>query len=541
VSLASDLAAALSAIAPAPVSFVEFLTSDDYCGLTLSPALRAIAEASEGLRVTELSDTDVERIFKCSRDKLPTTPRGMVCIGAGRGGGKTSRLLAPKALHAAWTVPVPNLSAGEPAKALLIAPQRKLARQTFQMVLGYARNSSVIAPHISEERADSFVVTRPDGTRVTIEVASAGKGGASVRGFTILYLGMDEASFFEDAEYQVNDRDIYEAAEPRIVPGGQAFIASTPWVEGKGLLEQTISTEWGKHETALVAARVSTRDLNPTWDLTGEKERAMRKRPDGDTTVQREIYAVPLPRGATSFFDPTSVSRALTSLPPDSRVVDRGAAIDLGFENDHSALVVASRLANGHFTVDLVWSRAPQAGIPLVPSAVRTEMCDILRAKALTSVWSDGFARSDTVDQFGARNISVHSAPSTQEARVQTYMAAREALVQGRLHMGALEETLREPLADQFASIVRKALSGGRVEVSAPRSRMGKGHADILSAIVLALHAVGCREGVEQLAPSVAWVAPSWSQLAPSAGSAHKMLNPASRDRAAKSAWTKRV
>src|SRR5688572_1829813 len=103
----------------ATLSFKAFLTGKAYCGLKLSPLVAAIADASEGKPV-KLGAHDCEEYFGCAPSALPASPRRTVAVRAGRGGGKTSRLLAPKALHAAWTVPAPLRGKGEELFAVIV-------------------------------------------------------------------------------------------------------------------------------------------------------------------------------------------------------------------------------------------------------------------------------------------------------------------------------------------------------------------------------------------------------------------------------------
>src|SRR5579859_8067263 len=86
------------------LSFRAFLEDASFCGLDLSPMVAAIVDASEGLPVDLPRDACIGA-FGCGPEQLPREPRRTVCVSAGGRGGKSSRLLAPKALHAAWTVP----------------------------------------------------------------------------------------------------------------------------------------------------------------------------------------------------------------------------------------------------------------------------------------------------------------------------------------------------------------------------------------------------------------------------------------------------
>ena len=77
----------------------------------------------------------------------------------------------------------------------------------------------------------------------TLEALPATRGGSALRGRSLVGAVLDEAAFFRDEDYSVNDAEIYRAVAPRILPEGQTIIASTPWAEGVGLLQQPTMTK----------------------------------------------------------------------------------------------------------------------------------------------------------------------------------------------------------------------------------------------------------------------------------------------------------
>jgi hypothetical protein len=284
----------------------QFASSKAYCGLDLSPLTAAIMDASEGIRPTTISDGEAFAHFGCTLADLPTERRRTVAVRAGGRGGKTSRLLAPAALHAAWTVPLPTLRRGEVASALLVAPDLKLARQALSFVIGYVEDSKILTRALVEPPTrDSVELRRPDGKRVRVEVIAASRGGRGVRGRTLVFAGLDEACFFfDETSGVINDADVYRAVLQRVVDVGQVWPASTPWLADTGLLEQLIAKNWGTHGHALVCT-AGTRSMNPSWDPTGEIEQDLRDQ-DPDAAM-REIDGLPMAGGAGVFFDPEAL------------------------------------------------------------------------------------------------------------------------------------------------------------------------------------------------------------------------------------------
>ncbi len=273
---------------PPPLTFRRF--AEKHCKLSPSPMVAAIMDASDGIRPTTISDGECERYFGCTLDELPRQPRRTIAGEAGGRGGKSSRLLAPKALHAAWTVPLPTLGHNEHAVSLIVSSEVVFARQALSFVVGYVeQDPELSAALVGEPGTDSLTLRRPDGKLVDVRVRAAGARGKGGRAFTLVGAHLDEACFFFDDTGVVNDREIFRACSTRIVPSGQLWMLSTPWVEGVGKLEEELATDWGKHHETLCFRRVGTRALNPTWDPTGEIE-AKERRTDPEN-ADREIGA----------------------------------------------------------------------------------------------------------------------------------------------------------------------------------------------------------------------------------------------------------
>lgn len=470
-----DIATAhLRRFADQRVGFLNFLTSPVFCGLELSPLMGSIAAASEGGSV----DGQLAAYFG-GIVRAHASPR-TVAVRAGGRAGKTSRLLAPKALHAAWTVPLPTLQHGEVASALIVAPDMKLARQALSFVVGYADRSPILRDAIvGKPTTDSITLERPDGKRVRVEVLAATRGGRAVRARTLVFAGMDEAAFFfAEGTGVINDQDVYDAVYPRVVPGGQVWVVSTPWLKGVGLLETLIEREWGSNENALVVS-AGTRALNPTWDLDGRIEREMRLA--DPEKAAREIDGVPLSGSAASFFEPDAIDRAVQRDLEVPRRAHPGEEItaggDFAFRRDSAALAVVHRDGRTMRVGDLFELR-PTAGAPLRPSdTVRAFAARLKTHAGLQYLVADGHYRETVYEFLSESGLSFKLAPaSPADAYIKARAAFREGLVRIPNH---------PRLIAQLKSVRGRENPGGTMSIILPRD--GTGHCDLVSALVLAL------------------------------------------------------
>lgn len=478
-----------------PPSFRDFL---GYVGADPSPVIAAIADASEGRLIT-LPPALCESTFGCAAADLPTTLRRTVVVRAGGRGGKTSRLIAPKAIHAALTVPLPTLAAGEHARAVIVAPDKALAVQALSFVRGYVGAHPALRRLVVESKSgasddddvgttERVTLRRPtDGKLVDICIGAATRGGKAVRARTLVFVGLDEAAFFyADDNYTVTDAEIYRAAVQRVVPGGQIWIVSTPWIEGYGVLEERIAKDWGRHEHSLVAVG-PTRALNPTWDPDGEIERDMRAT-DPDNAA-REIDAVPLPAGTKLFFPPDAITAAVDDARagdlPAVQGVRHWAGCDLGFRKNSSALALARR-AGARVELACVAEMRPRPGEPLKPSEVCASFARVcLDYEARTMRGDLHYADTaheelpKTRDVTGRRQVAYDEWTPTQETKAEAFTAFKRLLTE---RLVVLPNNPR--LLGQMRRTAAREMPGGTVQIQLPKQ--GASHGDLLMAAVLA-------------------------------------------------------
>lgn len=444
----------------------------------------AIVDASEGRRPTTIDDATCRRYFGCGLDELPTAPRRTVAGQAGGRGGKTSQLGSTKALHAAWTVPLPTLGENEHAVSLIVSSELVFARQALSFCIGYVNASPVLRRAlVGKPGADSLTLRRPDGKLVDVRVRAAGARGKGGRAFTLAGAFFDEAAFFYDDSGVVNDREIYRACSPRIVPGGQLWMLTTPWVEGVGILEEELASDWGKHAETLCFRGVGTRALNPSWDPTGEIE-AKERRNDPEN-AEREIDAKPLVAGTAQFFSREAIEAMFDPSLPQIIAPAPGmvcaAGGDTGFVKNSSALAIVQRLEHGNepatFRLNRSEERKPEPKLPLDPKAVAQDFADIFVPYGTREWVTDTHEAQEVADALVAKNCSVVLVPEPREV----FVAARTVI-----HEGRVKAPPNPRLRAQLRGVVAKPMPGGGTQIRIPQARDGS-HGDLATAFVRAL------------------------------------------------------
>lgn len=282
------------------MKFTDFVSS---LGVTLTDGQRAfcrVAFDGEEPAALDGDDREVAREIFGDVDTVPAIARRVIVLKKGaRIGG--SYLSALRALHLALTVDLSRLAPGEIAFATFVAPDESLAEQTLRYALGAAQSTAELAEMVTNATTDEGFRLG----RTALECHPAKRGGTGQRSRALVCCVMSEAAFFYDASgYVVNDEEIYRAALPRILPGGQLIIESTPWAEA-GLLYDLFTANWSAPKTALAADCPTLRmrdDEIMQQTVAAEYER-------DPENASREFGAEFMSAGTELFFDTTALAR----------------------------------------------------------------------------------------------------------------------------------------------------------------------------------------------------------------------------------------
>jgi hypothetical protein len=457
-------------------TFVEFCR---LVGVCLTPAQRVLARvAFDGVEPRDLAGAERELARQLFGDVDVISPiaRAVVAIVAGARSGKTY-LGALRLVHLALTVKLDRLAPGESAYAVICAPDLRLARQAFRYALGCIRACQQLAGLLDSVTADSFVLRRPDGRVVTIECLPATRGGSAVRGRSLVAFLCDEIAFFRDSDAVVNDRDIYQAAAPRIMAGGQLLIVSTPWAES-GLLFELHRDEWGQPRSCVVV-HAPTIVMRPS-----ERARVDAEYARDPVNAERELGAAFFSAGTGQFFDGQAIEDArdvgrtepLGTVPTGTAI----AAMDLAFASDSSALVIIRQEGERSILVDWL-ERRPNRGQPLKPSEVLIEFAARAKQHGCREIWGDGHYSESAREHLSQAKVQFRITPGGQAGKVQTYTRAQQALNERRVSLPDWPKLLQ-----QFRDVQARPVSGGGMSISHPR-RAGAGHGDVCAAAVVGL------------------------------------------------------
>lgn len=416
-------------------------------------------------------------------DALPVGCRNVVVAVCGGRGGKSYVLVALRLVFGMCVRDLSPLAPGQQAYATIVAPNEKLRQEVVNYALGACRSKPELRallrlPSGTKEDAtvSEFGLYRPDFDRVvTFWGATATAGGTAVRGKWHTDLAMDEAAFFRNSSYKVNDAEIFKAGKPRVLPGGQTILASTPWAES-GLVYEFHRDNFGKPSTALVA-HAPTLVLNDA-PYTRDIVAAERKR--DPENAAREYDAKFMTGGTTVFFEPSLIEAAKTDEPFVPQAGDEIAAgADFGFRSDSSGLLLVA-LRGGMVHVFQAVELRPVDGVPLKPSETVGAFAAAIAGQC-GHLMADGHYREAIAEHLDAAGLAYVPAPTTP---ADSYVRARMLLRDGRLRIHPVDG--RDRLVQQMREVQGKPTSGGGMSIVHPRWATG-GHGDLVAALVLAV------------------------------------------------------
>lgn len=433
--------------------------------------------------------------------------RGVVASVCGGRAGKTYLLVA---LRLVWGMLVRDLSPlaiGEEAFATYVAPRDDLRAQILNYALGAVRSKPELRALMrlpkgtkATDTPSEFGIYRPDFDRVvTFRGSVASRGGTGVRGVWHTDLALDEAAFFRDASYKVNDEEIFKAGRPRVLAGGQLLVHSTPFAR-IGLLWDLYRENYGHPVTALVAQSATT-VLNDDPYIADIVAQERIRDPDN---AKHEYDAEFVEAGTLVFFDATSLESAETdesfTLEPGDFVAAGG---DLAFRGDSSALVgVALRGETLH--VFDGFELRPQDG-PLSMEKTFADFVGKLTAWGCGSVMVDFHYIDALIEYLTKHKLNVLPAPSTP---ADSYVRARQLFRARRVKIHGVE--FRRRLMQQLREVQGRPIAGGGMQIYHPRWAKG-GHGDIAEALVLALWQLYSEE-IAKPPPELG--TPEWNQIA---------------------------
>jgi hypothetical protein len=471
----------------------------EFCGkvlnLKLTPGQTVIAKVAFGDQDPgDLEGEEKELALQMfgGLEKVDHSARKYVVLRLGRGSGKTT-LCSAFAVYTAVTFDIAKCGPGDVPYVIVIAPDKATAQLSIRMAREMVRSQPALERLVVSDTSELIQLRRPDGRMVRIEAFAATRGGSALRGRTIIAFLMDEAEFFTSnssdggRDYAVNDRDIFRALKPRLLPAGKGMLISTPWPV-ETLMGEMFTDNWGKCLTAVAikAPTILVRGNDP--DVAAMVEDELQKDPEN---ARRELFCEVEGLAGEGFFDASALHSSIcdvddwpTAYNPSWPVA---VGCDLGFTRDSSAVAVV-QFDGQKYRLVYAEELKPKPGKPLKPGYVVARFAEVSKKYGAKGVIADAHYRMSLHEHLEATGLSIWNAPATPS---EAFTRTRAVLHEGRCTIPRVD--IGKRMLQQAKLVTSKASPGGKLTIKIPR-RVGLAHGDIVSAWVLAVHHLAFKE-----------------------------------------------
>ena len=458
--------------------FVQF--SEQVLHLTFTAPWRALLRvAVDGVQPCQLTGEEREaaRVLFGPVDEVPEGCRRVLVWRLGRASGK-STVAAALVLWASVTCDLSPTGRGQVPTSFIVSPSKPVAKIALTIAKELVRGTA-LESMVSDDTSDGFMLRRHDGRIVAVRSVAASKGGANLRGVDVIVLVVDESEFMSSGTetFAVTDSDQIAAAMPRLLE--HVLLISTPWPCENATAEFFERNH--AHPVDALAALGPSMFMRPTARLASDIDRERHR--DAEN-AQREYDCVAGTRGGSRLFDPADIAAAIVEgrpavvqVAPDTLV---GCGGDLGLERDSSAIAVVAYVGDRVVLTEADEIR-PAKGTPLAPGyVVRQRFAPVMQRHGATTIMLDAHYRQSAIEHLEAIGLSFADAPTGAQGKYDSFMHLRSLLRTQMIELPPLAS-----LVSELRSITATPLPGGGTKISAPR-RAGAGHADVVSALVLA-------------------------------------------------------
>ena len=351
-----------------------------------------------GLFALPMSAEQAEVWRECTgRSVLPDRPFREAWLVCGRRSGKSFVMALIAVFLACFRDYRPFLAVGEKATLMVVAADRRQARQVLRFVRGLL-SAPVLAKRVVNDTADSIELA---GDAV-IEVITASN---AVRGYTVVGCCCDELAFWPTEDSATPDQAIIEAIRPAMltIPDSLLICASSPYAR-RGALWDAYRKHHGKDDAQILVWRAPTLTMNPSVP-----RRVIDEAFDADPASAAAEYGAEFRTDVETF-----VAREVVEACVSLEVRERPPVLDgyyMGFVDPSGGSSDSMTLAVGHrqddvVVIDAVRERRP----PFSPDGVVAEFAALLKSYRVTTVHGDRYAGEWPRERFRERDIGYEPA-----------------------------------------------------------------------------------------------------------------------------------
>ena len=381
------------------------------------------------------------------RSLPPTSPFLEAWLVCGRRAGKSFILALVAVFLACFRSYAEYLGPGERATIIVIAADRKQARQILRYVKGLISGTPFLKDMIEGElRADGLDLNNS----VSIEIGTA--SFKTSRGYSFAAVLCDEMAYWPTEDAAEPDFAILDALRPGManIPGAVMLCASSPYAK-RGALYDAFKRHYGRDDTDILVWRAATREMNESIPQ-AFIDRQIARDPASAAAEYGAEFRDDIGGWADLAIIEAAVDRGLMVRPP------RGGIHYVGFSDPSGGARDSFTTAIAHLEGDTaVLDCLVECKAPFNPTTATKQMAAVLKSYRLSSTVGDKYAAEWVVDAFGKCGIKYEH---SERDRSSIYLDALPLFTSGRARL------IDNPkMVNQFASLERRTSSVGKDRV----------------------------------------------------------------------------
>jgi hypothetical protein len=376
-----------------------------------------------------------------------TAPLAAVVEGwliCGRRAGKSFVLALIAVFLACFKTYSQFLGPGERATILVIAADRKQARQIYRYIRGLITGTPLLAAMLEREpRADGLDLNNS----VSIEIGTA--SFRTSRGYSFAAVLADELAFWPTDDSAEPDYAVLDALRPGManIPGAVLLCASSPYAR-RGALWDSFKRYFGRDDPDILVWRAATREMNPTIPQS-IIDRAVERDPSSAAAEYGAEFRTDLEPFVSQEALEAVTATGVLERPPIAEASYLAFCDPSGGSNDSMTLAIAH--AEGKVGIlDAIRERRA----PFSPESVVEEFALLLKRYRLTTVEGDRYGGEWPAEAFRRHGITYRAA---KQPKSDIY---RDLLP--RINSGEVSLLDSPRLINQFVGLERRTTRSGR-------------------------------------------------------------------------------
>ena len=368
-----------------------------------------------------------------------------------------------------------TLPRARPATCLVVAPDRKQAREIFGYARTFIADTPLLAPLIVGQTNESIELSN----NITIEIATC--SARTIRGRTVVAGLLDEVAYWPTDSSANPGAEVLSALRPCLggVPGSMLLAASSP-AGSRGCLWRAHQRHHGRPGPVL-SWQASTLTMHPAHPR-GPIEAFYAENPNAAAAE----YGGEFRACSSTLIDLDALEACISDVrerpPAPGRTYHAFIDAADGRPGGNSMVLAIAHNADRVAVLDCVREVRP----PFSPEKVATDFVRILRSYGLFSAQGDHHLRGLLEDVFRRHGVRYHASASSKT----NLFADLVACVSAR----SVDLLDNDRLREQVLALEAQSMAGGHEKIGMPRARDGRAlHDDLVNAAAGALARAGAR------------------------------------------------